>query len=268
MSATTALLLVLAGIGSGLTGSIAGLASLISYPALLATGISPISANVTNTVALIFSGAGTLHGSRPELRGQGPLLRKMLLWAVPGGIVGGVLLLLTPSDAFEKVVPFLIGGAALAVLLRPGPAKGSAVGDVPADQIPHTAADLDPAPADDGPPRALLIGTFLVGIYGGYFGAAAGVMLIALLLGLTGLGLARASAVRTTVLTAANAVAAVYFIAFGPVDWLYCLPLALGSLIGGRIGPIVLRHAPAGPLRILIALTGLGLAIDLALQAY
>nr|WP_269328143.1 sulfite exporter TauE/SafE family protein [Kineosporia mesophila] len=254
----------MAGIGGGLTGSIAGLASLISYPALLATGISPISANVTNTVALIFSGAGTLHGSRPELRGQGPLLRKMLLWAVPGGIVGSVLLLLTPSDAFEKVVPFLIGGAALAVLLRTGPA----VSDVPADQIPHTAADLEPKPENAGPPRALLVGTFLVGIYGGYFGAAAGVMLIALLLSLTDLGLARASAVRTTVLTAANAVAAVYFIAFGPVDWLYCLPLALGSLIGGRIGPIVLRNAPAGPLRILIALTGLGLAMDLALKAY
>ncbi|GAB6900540.1 sulfite exporter TauE/SafE family protein [Kineosporia succinea] len=255
-------LLLLAGIGGGLSGSIAGLASLVSYPALLATGISPISANVTNTVALIASGAGTLAGSRPELRGQGTLVRKLLLWAVPGGVVGSVLLLLTPSDSFEKVVPVLIGGAALAVLFR------RRTQELPADEIPHTAADVAADPPPVGTPKALLVGSFAVGVYGGYFGAAAGVMILALVLGLTSLSLPRASAVRTAVLTGANAVAALYFAIFGPVNWLYCLPLAVGFLVGGRIGPLVVRHAPAGPLRVLIALAGLGLAVHLAVEAY
>ncbi|MBT0767535.1 sulfite exporter TauE/SafE family protein [Kineosporia sp. J2-2] len=289
MNVETAALLVLAGIGGGLSGSIAGLASLVSYPALLAVGLPPTSANVTNTIALVFSGLGTLLGSRPELRGQGALVRKLLCWAVPGGIAGGVLLLITPSEVLERLVPFLIGGAALAVLVRTGPsaavsaegeagpdsegvagseAEAEALADLPAGRIPHTAADLDPHPPLITPSRVLLVSTFFVGIYSGYFGAAAGVMLVALLLALTPLGLARASAVRTTVLTAANLVAAVWFTLFGPVDWLHCVPLAVGFLIGGRIGPLVLRHAPAGPLRVLIALAGLGLAVQLAVQAF
>lgn len=267
MNAATAGLLVLAGIGGGLSGSIAGLASLVSYPALLATGLSPIAANVTNTVALVFQGVGAAAGSRPELRGQRSLFLPMLLWAVPGGIVGSVLLLVTPSDSFEKLVPLLIGGAALAVLIRTAPAA-SALGDVPADQIPHTAADVSPDPPKVRPPRPLLIATFFIGIYGGYFGAAAGVLLLALLLNFAGLSLARSAAVRTVVLTSANLVAALYFVAFGPVDWQHCIPLAIGFTIGGRIGPMILRHAPAGPLRTLIGLAGVGMAIHLGIQAY
>ena len=267
MSLTTWFLLVLAGIGGGLSGSIAGLASLVSYPALLAAGLPPTSANVTNTVALVFSGVGTALGSRPELRGQGRLVRQLLYSAVPGGIVGSILLLLTPSELLERVVPILIGSAALAVLVRTTPAA-AALGDIAADEIPHTAADVSPTPPKIEPSRAFRAGTFFVGIYAGYFGAAAGVMLLALVLGFTGLSLARSSAVRTMVLTAANVVAAVYFVFFGPVDWTHCLPLAIGCLVGGRIGPMVVRHAPAGPLRILIALAGLGLAVKLGLDAF
>jgi uncharacterized membrane protein YfcA len=266
VNATEAGLLVLAGIGGGLSGSIAGLASLVSYPALLATGLSPISANVTNTIALVFQGVGNASGSRPELRGQSFLVRRMLFWAVPGGIVGGVLLLITPGGSFEKVVPFLIAGASLAVLVRTGP--GSSAADLPADEIPHTADDVSASAPEFTPPRPLLVGSFLIGIYGGYFGAAAGVMMLALMLSLTPLSLPRSAAVRSVVLTAANLVAAIYFAAFGPVDWLSGLPLAVGFLIGGRIGPIVVRHAPAGPLRVLIGLAGLGLAVKLALDAY
>ena len=266
MTVGTFALLVLAGIGGGLSGSIAGLASLVSYPALLATGLSPISANVTNTIALVFQGVGNAAGSRPELRGQGPLVRRMLVWAVPGGVVGSVLLLITPSGSFEKVVPFLIGGASLAVLIRTGP--GAAAPEVPAGDLPHSAADVDPQAPRVTPPRALLIGSFFIGIYGGYFGAAAGVMMLALMLSLTGLSLARSAAVRSVVLTSANLVAALYFAVFGPVDWLSAIPLAIGFLIGGRIGPVIVRHAPAGPLRVLIALAGVGLAVKLAVGAF
>ncbi len=168
----------------------------------------------------MFSGVGTALGSRPELRGQGRLVRQLLYSAVPGGIVGSILLLLTPSELLERVVPILIAAAALGVLIRTTPAASatsadSALGDIPADEIPHTAADVSPNPPKVDPSRAFRIGTFFVGIYAGYFGAAAGVMLLALVLGFTGLSLARSSAVRTMVLTAANVVAAVYFALFG-----------------------------------------------------
>jgi uncharacterized protein len=244
------LLLVFAGVVAGLVGSIAGIASLISYPALLATGLAPVTANVTNTVALIFQGIAAMHGSAPELRGrrQRQLVRRLAIWAVLGGIVGGILLLRTPSEAFAKIVPWLIGFAALAVLVRPrAPAAGR------------------PAHRETFPLQA---GVFLIGIYGGYFGAAAGVLLLALLLNLTGETLARSSAVRTALLFCANGVAATYFIAFGDVHWTAVLPLSLGLMVGGRTGPVVLRHAPAGPIRVLIAVVGLGLAVHLGIDAY
>src|SRR3954465_14540902 len=104
-------LLVLAGVGAGLTGSIAGLASLISYPALLATGIPPVTANVTNTVAMVLNGIGAASASTPELEGQGRRLRRLTGAAALGGAAGAALLLLTPSSAFERVVPWLIAGA-------------------------------------------------------------------------------------------------------------------------------------------------------------
>jgi uncharacterized membrane protein YfcA len=97
VSAVEALLLVLAGLGAGLVGSIAGLASLISYPALLALGLPPVMANVTNTVALVFSSGGSVLASGPELGGQGTRLRRLGVVAVLGGVLGGVLLLITPA---------------------------------------------------------------------------------------------------------------------------------------------------------------------------
>lgn len=241
-------LLVLAGIGAGLTGSVAGIASLVSYPALLATGLAPVAANVSNTVALVFQSLATTHGSLPELRGQGPLVRRLVVPALLGGATGGVLLLLTPSDAFEKLVPWLIGGAAVAILIRPRPKQHE--------------------DARQGHSVWLNVGVFATAIYGGYFGAAAGVVMMALLLLFTGDSLPRSAALRTVLLGLANTVAALYFIASGPVRWSAVVPLALGLIVGGRIGPIVVRHSPAGLLRVVIALCGLGLAVRLALEAY
>ena len=110
--------LVLAGIGAGLTGSVAGLASLISYPALLATGIPPVTANVTNTVALVLNSVGSVSASRPELKGQGRRLLPLMAAAVLGGATGALLLLLTPADAFEQAVPLLIAAASAAILVQ------------------------------------------------------------------------------------------------------------------------------------------------------
>ena len=243
-------LLALAGLGAGLTGSIAGLASLVSYPALLATGLGPISANVTNTVALICSGIGSTAGSRPELAGQGARLRRLGVIGAVGGLLGGSLLLVTPAGAFERVVPWLIAAASIIILLRPQRAALAA----------HHSGHEDS--------RMLQAGVLLVTIYGGYFGAAAGVLLVALLLAATPEPLPRSNAVKNVVLAIANSVAAIAFAVLGPVHWAAVVPLGLGFLVGGRLGPTVVRRAPAGVLRTVIGIAGLGLAVRLALQAY
>jgi uncharacterized membrane protein YfcA len=247
-------LLVLAGVGAGLVGSIAGLASLISYPALLATGLPPITANVTNTVALVLNSVGSVSASRPELRGQGRRLVPLAVAGVLGGAVGAVLLLLTPAGAFERIVPFLIAGASAAILVQRPPRELAAEG-----ALHHRGHD---------DPWWLAAGTFAVGIYGGYFGAAAGVLLLAMYLLGTSEGLPRGNAMKNVILGVANSVAAVGFVVFASIAWSAALPLAIGLFTGGRLGPRVVRRAPQTALRRLIAVAGLGLAIQLGIQAF
>ncbi len=232
----------------GLTGSIAGLASVATYPALLAFGLPPVTANVTNTVALVFNGIGSAWGSRPELAGQGRWLIRMVPVAVGGGVAGAVLLLTTPAGAFEKVVPALLAAASLAILVprgtgHPGRRRRAVV-------VAEIAA------------------IFGISLYGGYFGAAAGVLFLALLLNAGADSLAHANAAKNVLLGLANLVAAVLFALFAPVHWLAVIPLGAGCLIGSRLGPIVVRHAPATGLRILIGIAGLALAVKLAIDAY
>jgi uncharacterized membrane protein YfcA len=241
--------LVLAGFGAGLAGSVAGLASLVSYPALLALGLSPVSANMSNTVALVFSSVGSVWGSRPELVGQRARAKYLGPIALGGGLTGGILLLATPSRGFALVVPWLVGVAAFTVL-------------IPRRQSQQTSSELH------RPTWKLGVGVFLVAVYGGYFGAAAGVLLLALLLVATGQTLTRTNAMRNLLVGLANAVAAVAFIAFGTVRWWAVIPLAAGCLLGGRLGPMIVRRVPAAPLRALIACAGLALAVHLGLDAY
>jgi uncharacterized membrane protein YfcA len=242
--------LVLAGVGGGLCGSVAGLASLVSYPALLAVGLPPVTANVSNTVALVFGTAGSTWGSRPELAGQRVRARQLGILALAGGVTGAILLLATPSSTFELVVPWLIGLASIAILIP----------------RPRNRADgMRPPPPHA---RVLGAGVFLIAVYGGYFGAGSGVLLLALLLFASAEPLPRSNALKNLLLGLANAVAAVAFVAFGPVHWGAVVPLAVGFLVGGRLGPIVVRRAPGGPLRLLIACGGLGLAVHLGLDAY
>ena len=154
-------LLVVAGLGAGLTGSMAGLASLFSYPALLAIGLSPVAANQTNTIALAVSSVGSMLGSRPELRGQAPRVLRLLPLTILGGAIGAGLVLVTPADAFALIVPFLVAGASLRAALAPA---------------------IDAAPvATRGGRAATVVGVVAVGVYSGYFGAAAGVVMMALL---------------------------------------------------------------------------------------
>ena len=124
-----ALALAAAGMVAGVFSTVVGLASIVSYPALLAIGLPPLSANMTNTVALLFTGVGAAAGSRPELTGQGARLRRLAPVAAVGGAAGAALLLVTPSQTFVRVAPVLIGVASLALLARPRPGPGSRDGE-------------------------------------------------------------------------------------------------------------------------------------------
>lgn len=249
MSGPEVLLLLAAGVGSGVIGSTAGLASLVSYPALLAVGLPPVTANVTNTVALVASGAGSALSSRTELRGQAPTVRRLAGVAVAGGATGALLLLVTPDGAFERIVPFLVGLASLLLLAQPRVRRlrREAVGDGSRWLVP--------------------VGTYLIGVYGGYFGAAAGVMLLALLLVATEETLVRANALKNVLLWMANGVAALGFVLLADVQWSAAAPLAVGCLLGGALGPAVARRIPETPLRLVVALAGIGLAVRLWVTA-
>jgi uncharacterized membrane protein YfcA len=248
VSGVAAVLLLIAGVAAGLIGSVAGLASLISYPALLAAGLPPISANVTNTVALVFSGVGSTLSSRPELHYQRDRVHRLVLAGVAGGLVGAAFLLLTPGRQFELVVPWLIGFASVAILLPR-----------------RRASRLPQQNADSG---GLALGAFAIAVYGGYFGAAAGVVLLALLLLATGDALPRSNALKNVVLCGANVVAATLFAIVSDVRWLAVLPLSLGFFIGGALGPAFVRRAPSRGLRVAIAVAGLAVAVWLGLRAY
>jgi uncharacterized membrane protein YfcA len=247
VSAGDVVLLLAAGVLAGVAGSVAGLASLVSYPALLAVGLPALAANVTNTVALVLYTVGAAAFSRRELAGQSGRLRRLALVTGVGGAAGAALLLSTPAEVFELLVPLLIGAASLVLLLQPGITR------------------LTGGVVDERSPL-VLAGVFAVGVYGGYFGAAAGVVLLALLTVSVAEPLARLVAARNVALGLANAVAAVSFAVFGPVRWAAAAPLAAGFLLGGGLGPGVVRRLPAGRLRVAIAVLGLGLAVKLWLD--
>lgn len=242
------LLLVVAGVLGGLAGSIAGLASLFSYPALLAVGLPATAANVTNTVALTFSTLGSVATSRPELRGHARGVGRLLPVVLAGGAAGAALLLVSPEGVFERIVPFLIAAASLVLLaqrrLRAAAVRRSAGGGL------------------------LLPGTFVVALYGGYFGAAAGVLMLALLLVGLPLSVLQGIAYKNVLLGVANGAAALGLVLFGPVVWSAAIPLALGLVTGAAAGPVLARRLPAEALRTGIGVAGLGLAVVLGLDAY
>ncbi len=246
-----AAILVLFGAGTlaGVASTVASLASVVSYPVLLALGLPPVTANVTNTIALVFTGAGAAAGSRQELAGQGRLIRRLSPLAVLGGAVGAALLLLTPASAFEAVAPVLIGAASLLLIAQP--------------KIKGMTAR--PGGEHSWPLRGALAA---VAVYVGYFGAAAGILLLAVLTAMLDQPLARVNAVKNVLNGFANAVAAVAFALFGPVRWAAVAPLAAGFLAGGWIGPALVRRIPAQALRIVIGVGGVVLAVRLGLTAY
>ncbi|MGN9842751.1 sulfite exporter TauE/SafE family protein [Nonomuraea sp. H19] len=239
-----ALGLLAVGVVAGVVSTVVSLASIISYPALLAFGLPPLTANVTNTVALVFTGIGAAAGSRPELAGQGGRVLRLGPVAALGGAAGAFLLLVTPARTFELIAPWLI---AMASLLLARPPSGRVHGD-------HGIAGR--------------VALFIVTIYVGYFGAAGGILVFAVLAALLDHSAAKINAMKNVMTGLANAVAALGFALFGPVDWAAAGPLAAGFLLGGWVGPKIVRRMPGNSLRYLAAACGLAVAIKLGWDAY
>ncbi|TAL25792.1 MAG: sulfite exporter TauE/SafE family protein [Frankiales bacterium] len=249
MTPETAALLAGAGLLAGAVNALAGGGSLISFPALLAAGYPPVTANVTNTVALFPGYAGSVAGGRAELEGQGARIRSLTAVSVVGAVLGSVLLLTTPSEVFRAVVPFLILLACGLLLLQPRLAA----------RVQHVDR-----PAHGG--LLLQGGALLAAVYGAYFGAGLGV----LLLGLLGVFLVErlqvVNALKNVVSVVVNAVAVVAFGIFGPIAWEAVLVVALASLTGGYLGGRLAGRVPSRLLRGAVVAYGVVVSLLLLLR--
>jgi hypothetical protein len=237
--------ILLAGCAAGTINTIVGSGTLITFPTLLAFGVPPVTANVSNTIGLVPGTLSAVVGYRAELAGQRPRLLRLGTASLLGSIAGATLLLVLPSEAFDAIVPALVGIGVLLVVLGPRiqrwvAARAEARGGLP----DHGALWVWPA-------------VLVAGVYGGYFGAAQGVLLIAIL----GIGVAdtlqRHNATKNVLALLVNLVAALVFIAVAHVDWLVAGLIAVGSVIGGQIGSTVGRRLPPNVLRGVIVAVGL-----------
>jgi uncharacterized membrane protein YfcA len=264
--------LLAAGMAAGTMNAVVGAGSLIAFPTLLFFGYSPLVANISNTVGLVAGGLAGIHGYRGELVGQGKVLRRLVPVSFLGAVSGAFLLLWLPESAFNAIVPALIALAVLLVILGPrlqawaagrhpdhvmaGPEHGSA-------GLEHGSAG--PEHGSAGPEhgsawrRTLLIaGIFASGVYGGYFGAAQGVLMVGIMSALMTISLQRINGLKNVLGTVVNLVAAVTFIIVAPqrIDWGVAGLIAVGSLAGGYVGARYGRRLSPVVLRRLIVVVG------------
>jgi uncharacterized protein len=237
-----ALLVFVAGIGAGTINTVVGSGTLITFPALLTVGLAPVTANVSNTVGLTPGSLSGAIGYRAELAGQRRRTLILGTGSVLGGIIGAVLLLTLPAAAFKSIVPALIGMSLVLVMVQPWLSERLAA------RNGSDRTEVTPA---------LWIGVFLTGIYGGYFGAAQGILLLALMGVLLTESLQRINGVKNVLAFLANAVAAVIFVFTADVDWVAAALVAAGAIIGGQLGARVGRRLPPGVLRAVIVVVGL-----------
>jgi uncharacterized membrane protein YfcA len=239
-----------AGIIAGTVNTVVGSGSLLTFPTLVAFGYSPLVANVSNTLGLVPGSISGAIGYRRELVGQGNRLKQLGALSLAGGLLGAVLLLALPSTSFERVLPYLIVVACVLVVVQPR---------LSARMIRRAAQR-----PDRQRPHALLdVGVFLTAIYGGYFGAAQGVILVALLGIFIEDHLQRLNAAKNVLAALINGVAAILFVIFAPIAWLPAALLAVGATIGGQIGAKAGRRLPLGLLRAFIVVAGLAVAVKL-----
>jgi uncharacterized protein len=237
-------LLMTVGIVSGIVNALAGGGSLLLFPALLAVGYSPLAANVTNSVAQCPGYLGFALGSRRELRGQQTRVLSTAGVAVAGALAGSVLLLVLPATVFDAVVPALVALASL--LLGAQPWLTRWIGE--------------PEPGAPDRRAALLPAVFLGAVYGGYFGGALGVLLIAILALTARADLRRLNAVKGVLSLIISLVTVVVFALGAPVDWLAVALLAPATLVGGFIGAKLAGQLSAVTLRIAVVVVGLAVA--------
>jgi uncharacterized membrane protein YfcA len=245
-----ALIIVAVGLIAGMVNTIVGSGSLLTFPTLLALGYAPVVANVSNTVGLISGSVSGAIGYRQELKGQLRRILTLMPAVVVGAVLGAVLLLELPGSAFRRVVPILILFAVALVLIQPTVARRRAE---------RGAMREHPGPL-------LQVGTFLTSIYGAYFGAAQGVLLV----GLFGITLddevQRLNAAKNVIAATVNAIGAIVFIASTTIAWKVSGLLFLGSSVGGQIGAVVGRRLHPQVLRATIAIVGTAVAIKLLID--
>jgi uncharacterized membrane protein YfcA len=247
-TASHVVLLLLGGLGAGFFNGVAGGGSLISFPLLLALGYPALTANITNTVGIWTGYLGGAAGFRNEIADQTQRLVRLSPVAIIGGAAGAVLLLTTPSSLFTRLAPWLVLGASALFAAQP--------------LLRRALAGSAHAP-DRTRTTLLVTGTLGAALYGGYFGAGMGVMLLAVLGLALPDSLTRTSGLRTVLSIVINGVAAVIFLIHGGLAWEAVALLAGGSLVGGWIGARVALSISATALRVVVVLVGLGTAIKL-----
>jgi hypothetical protein len=240
MSPLEAIGILAAGLAAGTINTIVGSGSLITFPTLLAFGYAPVVANVSNPVGLVPGSLSGAIGYRRELAGQRGRAIRLGMAALAGGLTGGLLLLALPASAFERIVPILILGAVALMAIQPRLSR--AMGERRAAGQEHTLP--------------LVVTIYLTGIYGGYFGAAQGVIMMALLSTFLPEDLQRLNALKNVLAVLINGVAAVLFIAAAPVAWPAAILIAVGAIAGGQVGALVGRRLPASTLRLAIIVLG------------
>ena len=245
MTAYEVVAILLAGVGAGAINTVVGSGTLITFPTLLAFGVPPVTANVSNTIGLVPGSVSGAIGYRAELAGQRDRLIRLGTASLLGGTAGAILLLVLPSAAFDTIVPVLIGLGVLLVVTGPLISRRVAV-----------RAERRGATVREHGSWWVWPAVAAAGIYGGYFGAAQGVLLVAVL----GIGVAdtlqRHNATKNVLAGLVNAVAAVVFILVAEVDWLAAGLIAAGSIVGGQLGATVGRRLPPMVLRGVIVVVG------------
>ena len=282
-----ALAIFAVGLAAGTINTVVGSGTLITFPTLLAFGYPPVLANVSNNVGLVPGVASGVHGYRAELAGQRRRVIRLGSASLCGGLVGAILLLVLPAGAFKEIVPVLIGIALVMILFQPRLARWMA-----ARQVARSAAQAGEPQVDGGLPIArtggaggvqavgvvapvttepavqvggpvLWVLVFLSGIYGGYFGAAQGVLLI----GLMGVAftdtIQRINAVKNVLAGLVNGVAALVFVVATHVDWGVAGLIAAGAILGGQLGARIGRKLPPLALRALIICVGVAALVKL-----
>lgn len=257
MSAWEVIAIFLAGVAAGTINTIVGSGSLITFPTLLAFGYPAVGANISNNIGMVFGGISGTLGYRAELRGQRQWIRMLAPASLVGSVTGALLLLWLPAGAFRAIVPVLIVIALVLVVAQPR-------------MQPALARRRERLMRESGRvhrgQRAATVGAvYGTGVYGGYFGAAQGVLLVGILGSLLPESLQRVNALKNLLALIANTVAAVVFmvVAWDRIYWRVVLLLALGALLGGILGASVGRRMPPAVLRGVIVVVGVAAIVKL-----